>query len=117
MSAFALDEDHDIFISGGQLSRVSGIDEVVQKITNKYLHYLGEWWLNFESGTPWFQVVFFTPGSISEVESVLKKVITSTPSVTSLTAFDATLSPEREFDITFEADTDFGPTGEVVVSG
>ena len=116
MSAFALDDGHDIFVTGGNLARVSDIDEVVQKITTKLLHYLAEWWLNLNSGVPWFQSILGESADIAEAESILRRVITSTPGVTSLEEFEADLSPARVFSVTFEASTEFGGTGEVVVS-
>ncbi len=116
MSAFALDGDHDIFVSGGNLSRVSEGAEVAQKIATKYLHYLGEWWLDLNSGTPWFQSILGESANLGEAESILKRVVTTTPGVTALTSFTADLSTARVFAITFEADTEFGTTGEVSVS-
>ena len=116
MSAIALDDDHDIFVTGGQLSRVSDVDEVVQKITTKLLHYLGEWWLDLNSGVPWFESILGESSDLAEAEAILRRVITSTEGVTTLEEFEADLSPDRVFSVTFEASTAFGGTGEVVVS-
>lgn len=116
MSAFALDGDHDIFVSGGNLSRVSEGAEVAQKIGTKYLHYLGEWWLDLDSGVPWFQSILGEASELAEAESILKRVVTTTPGVTALISFTADLDAARLFAITFEADTEFGSTGSVTVS-
>lgn len=116
MSAFALDGNHDIFVTGGNLARVSEGAEVAQKISTKLLHYLGEWWLDLNSGTPWFQSILGEADNLGEAESILKGVITTTPGVTSLISFTADLDIARVFSVTFEADTEFGSTGEVSVS-
>ena len=116
MSAFALDTNHDIFVTAGQLARVSEVDEVVQKITTQLLHFLGEWWLDLNSGTPWLQSILGQSPSGGEAESILKGIITNTPGVTELSAFKADLSARRSLSVTFEAQTDFGDTGEVTVS-
>ena len=116
MSAFALDTDHDIFVTAGQLARVSEVDEVVQKITTQLMHFLGEWWLDLNSGTPWFQSILGESTRGGEAESILKTIITDTPGVTSLSRFRADLSPDRALAVTFEAQTEFGATGEVIVS-
>lgn len=116
MSAFALDTDHDIFVTAGQLSRVTEIDEVVQKITTQLLHFLGEWWLDLNSGTPWFQSILGESPSGGEAESILKNVITNTLGVTELIKFKADIDSARALAVTFEAATEFGPTGSVTVS-
>jgi len=117
MTTFALDENHDRYISSGDTAMVTDLDEVVQKIDAKFRHYFGEWWLKLDSGVPWFQKIFVSPGNIGEIERVLKEVITSTPGVTSLVKFDADVDAKsRRFSVIFEADTDFGETGEVTIA-
>lgn len=117
MSAFALDSNHDLSLSGGQLARVTGADGFAQKVTTQLLHYLGEWWLDLLSGFPWFTAVFVSPPDISAAESAIKNVITRTPGFVALTSFEAEINVgTRLFSVTFEADTEFGPTGEVIVS-
>ena len=116
MSAFSLDSGHDVHISAGQLARVSGVDEVVQKITTKYKHFRGEWRLDTESGTAWWEKIFTRPGGLPAAEAELKRVITTTSGVTALTEFAAVLSAARRLTVTFEAKTIYGATGEVVIS-
>lgn len=117
MSAFALDADHDLSLSAGQLARTSGAEGFAQKVTTELLHYLGEWWLNLKSGFPWFQQVFVSPADIATAETAIKAVITRTPGFVALTRFNVDFDvASRLFSVTFEADTEFGSTGEVIVS-
>jgi hypothetical protein len=118
MGAFALDSSHDIYITSGQLARVTGADFVAQKITTQLRMYLGEWWLNQLAGTPWFQRILVNPADIASAETILKQTISRTPGVVRIESlsvdFDATA---RDFSIVFSALTDQGSTGEVSVSG
>ena len=117
MSVWALDENHDLYTSTGRTVRLSGVDAVVQRCTTRLLHYLGEWFLRLDTGTPWFQSIFVTTRGTGTVEGILKGILLDTEGVTSLTEFKTTLAADRNFSVAFVADTDFGSTGEVVVSG
>ncbi len=117
MGAFALNDSHDITITGGQLSRVIGADAVVQSIRTKLAMYLGEWWLDFTAGTPWFQTILVSPADIQNAESLLKEIILSVPGTVKIEEFSADFTAaSRDFSVTFSVLTEFGPSGEVIVS-
>lgn len=117
MTAFALDGNHDVFLRGGQIALAEGPDFVVQAIRTRLLLYRGEWWLDTASGVPWFQEILKAPANIPRTESTLRRTILETPGVTGLTLFDLTFDrARRDLRVTFEVQTEFGPSGVEVVS-
>jgi hypothetical protein len=109
MLGLALNDNNDIFSRNGRIAIVENIDEVAQHIKTRLLLFLGEWFLDVEAGTPWFQEVFVKPVDISEVEAILKNRILQTPGVNELTKFNFTYeSPTRIFSVTFSCTTIFG---------
>ena len=117
MSAFALDDSHDIHITGGQLARAIGADFVVQSIETQLGLYLGEWWLNLGAGTPWFQTILISPADIANAERVLRDIILGTEGVTELVEFVGDFNTAaRRFSVRFTVLTEFGPSGGVITS-
>jgi len=117
VSAFALNDSHDISIAGGQLARAIGPDFVVQSIKTQLGMYLGEWWLDFTAGTPWFQQILVSPADISNAEATLKSIILGTDGVLEIVEFAADFDAKtRSFRVSFVVLTEFGPSGGVVVS-
>ena len=116
MTAYALDEDHDVFLRGGQIALAEGPDFVVQAIRTRLLLYRGEWWLDTESGVPWFQEILTKPADVVRTESTLRRTILETPGVTGLISFDLAFDrPRRDLRVSFEVQTEFGPSGVEVV--
>jgi len=117
VTAYALDENHDLYLRGGQIARVAGPDYVVQSIKTRLQTFLGESWVDVAFGVPWFQKLLGRPGSSREAEFEIRKVITETEGVVDLTTFDVAFDRrERRSTITFEALTEFGPSGVEVVT-
>jgi hypothetical protein len=116
MSAYALDENHDIYISGGSRARVTGSEEVAQKLERVLLSYRGDWWLDLLSGVPWIQKILGDELSRGESEDLIKQTILSVVGVEGLEEFDGTFDgTNRLVSVTFRANTTSGPTGEITV--
>lgn len=112
MSAFELDENHDVFTRGGVMAVAIDADATVQSIVTRLKLYLGEWWADLTAGTAWFQKVFNKPAIESEIETELKGRILQTQGVTRLTFFNAIFDRQgRSLTVQFEAETEFGPSG------
>ena len=110
-------ETHDLYIRSGQMARVTEIDWIVQKITTLLLFFLGEWWLNRTAGFPWYQEIFVKTQDPAEADRKVKALILGVPGVKSILKYEGTFdAASRHNVITFEADTEFGETGEVSVS-
>lgn len=117
MTAYALDENHDVFLRGGQIALADGPDYVVQAIRTRLLLYRGEWWLDTGAGVPWFQEILTKPADVVRTESTLRRTILETPGVTGLISFDLTLDrSRRDLRVEFEVSTEYGPSGVEVIS-
>lgn len=111
MTAYALDESHDLYVRGGQVARATGADFVVQAIRTRLLLYRGEWWLDLSAGVPWFEEILGWPGALRTAEVEIRRSITETPGVTELVSFDVQLDRRaRDLRITFEVLTEYGPS-------
>ena len=106
----ALDKNNDLVISGSNLQLVEGGAEVVQHVRTRLQFYLGEWFLDILSGTPYLQQIFTKPVNLANIESILKAKILNTPEVLKLNEFalDYEGGSTRELNVSFSADTTYG---------
>jgi len=118
MIGYALSRDNDIFVGpDGNLATVRDGAEVVQHVRSRLQFFRGEWFLDLEAGTPWFQDVFTKPANLGLVESIIKSRILDTNNVESLTAFSMEFdSIERVLTVSFTAVTTFGVIDNVTVT-
>lgn len=120
MTIKALDENNDIFLKDGKIHTVSEAPETVQQIRSRLLTYLGEWFLNTESGVDYFGIVFVKPVNLSLIESEIKSIIIGTDGVIQLNEFELDYdSTTRKLTVDFEAETIFGVINvqEVTING
>lgn len=106
----ALDSNNDILIKNGSFATVTDGAQVVQHVRTRLLFYLGEWFLDTRSGTPWIQEVFVKPINPSLVESIIKTRIANTPELKQITEFSMSLPDKatRKLQVSFSAETEFG---------
>jgi hypothetical protein len=105
----ALNSHNDIFIKDGRFAVTDEAAEVLQHVRTRLLFYLEEWFLDLNSGTPWFQNIFTRPLDLAEAESIIKSRILNTPGVLKLTSFVFNFdSNTRQGDIVFSAETTYG---------
>lgn len=106
----ALNSKNDIIIKNGSFATVSDGAQVVQHVRTRLLFYLGEWFLDTSSGTPWFQEVFVKPINPRLVESIIKNRISNTPELKDITEFSMSLPDKsnRQLQVSFSAETEFG---------
>lgn len=76
---------------------------VVQRLQARFHFFRGEWFLNLDEGTPWFESILVKAPSDSVIRSVLGQVITSTPGVASLSSFSYSISRDRVMSVNFVA--------------
>ncbi|QDP55891.1 MAG: putative baseplate wedge protein [Prokaryotic dsDNA virus sp.] len=109
MISKALDKNNDLVLINGSFATVNEGEQVAQHIRTRLLFYIREWFLNVNSGTPWFDEVFVRPVDLSRVETIIKNRIRTTPGVTELTYFRLELERDtRKLQVSFSANTDFG---------
>lgn len=106
----ALDSNNDLIIEKGQLKTVEAAAETVQHVRSRLLFYLGEWFLDLQAGTPYFQEIFTKPANLANIESILKGRILNTPGVERLIEFsmDYEGSSTRRLSVSFSAETTYG---------
>jgi hypothetical protein len=94
-------------------------EQVAQRIMSRFRFFRGEWFRNLLQGTPWFQEVLEKGTSRSRIDSILRRVITSTPGVVSIDSYSNVLDNKtRTLSVNFVAvladgttlrSEDFGP--------
>ena len=106
----ALDSNNDLIIEKGQLKLVEDAAETIQHVRSRLLFYLGEWFLDLQAGTPYFQEIFTKPANLANIESILKSRILNTPGVSRLLEFtmDYEGSSNRRLTVSFSAETIYG---------
>ena len=86
-----LDSDGDMAFGYGEANFLTGDAAIRQKVKTRLELYQGEWFLDVEDGTPWFQQVLGKPRSLPLIEAVVKQRILETDGVTDLIEFQMTL--------------------------
>lgn len=106
----ALDSNNDLIVENGSLRLVSDGAEVVQHVRTRLLFYLGEWFLDLQAGTPYFQEIFTKPSNLANIESIFKARILETPEINSLIEFSMDYEGEslRKLTVSFSAETVYG---------
>jgi hypothetical protein len=106
----ALNYDNDIILEKGNFKLVKEGAEVVQHVRTRLLTYVGEWFLDIASGTPWFEQVFVKPANLANVESIIKTRILQTEGVLLLNEFSMSFesSETRRLTVSFKAETKYG---------
>ncbi len=106
----ALDSNNDLIIRAGQFRLVEESAEAIQHIRTRLQFYLEEWFLDLNSGTPYFQQIFTKPVNLANIESIFKVRILNTPEILRLINFalDYEGGSERKLTVSFSAETTFG---------
>ena len=118
MISRALDSNNDLIVDNGSFRTVAGGAEVIQQVRSRLLFYTGEWFLNLQSGTPYFQEIFKRPINLGRVESILKSRILDTEGVNELVSFEMNYTGEslRKLSVAFTANTIYGEISESEVT-
>lgn len=86
----ALDNIHDIYLDGFDLALVAGIDEVVQKLSQRLKLFKAEWFLDINAGLPYYTDILVKSPKISVVEAAIRNEILSCEDIEAMTAFEMT---------------------------
>lgn len=107
--ALALNSENDIFASDGKIKRIYDGGQVVQHVRTRLLHYYGEWFLDTNSGVPYFDQIFTRPADLLAAESIIKGVIIRTPGIDTLDTFELSFDRNtRVLSVSFSATTTDG---------
>jgi len=110
MINLALGDDGDIYTQNYQLARISGNEQMAQRISTRLKLFLAEWFLDTGQGVPWFEQILVKNPRRTLVFGVLKRTILETPGVQELTSFDIVERDDRKIMVQFTVTTSNGNT-------
>lgn len=88
----ALNTNHDLVITGRDLTPLLGATLVGQRVKQGLLLLKGEWFLDEEAGLPWFDRVFKKQQNLEAIKQLLIRAISTTDGVEELQAFSLELN-------------------------
>ena len=102
-----LNNDGDITVNDFVLDK----DVILLAIKSRLQFFKGEWFLNTDDGTPYFQDIFVKPARLPLIEGIIKRRIIETPGIVSLNSFNLNFDDVlRELTVDFEALDQYGDT-------
>ncbi|QDP60432.1 MAG: putative baseplate wedge protein [Prokaryotic dsDNA virus sp.] len=110
-----LDEStHDAVFVNGKTPITSGVsDSLKQRLKIKLLTFRGEWFLNVNYGTPYFQQIFGKGRSKRAIDLIFRQLIQEDEDVLNITEFNSTLSPNRTYSLNFTVQSRTGETLQI----
>lgn len=114
--------DFQLGLDGDEVVLSTLAQEVAQRLFVAFNFFLGEWFLNLDEGTPYFQHILVKGPKDRVIRSIFAQVITGTEGVDQLTKFSYEISRQRvmtvRFECTLEDATTFRSTdfGEFVIA-
>ena len=104
---------HDIFVDNKDLViSPETADAVTQRLKIKLLFFKGEWWLNTDFGTPYYQNIFVKGVTQFKIDTIFKGQILDTQGVVSLISFESVYNPAaRTYNLKFSCRS---TTGDII---
>ncbi len=104
MAVFALVPAGDLKLDSGTFSFTEGPDFIRQKLSCRFKFFVGEWFLDQREGIPYYQHVLVKNPRLELIRSLFKKVILTTPGVSSVVNLDLFLDASaRTLSCSFQA--------------
>ncbi|QKJ86691.1 Phage protein [Paramixta manurensis] len=108
MLDFKLKQGQVVF-ENGLLQYVDGAERIRQQLEFRLSIFRGEWFLDSEFGTPYFQSILGKRLTINGAISVIKTEIRAVEGINDISNFRWSLDrANRKLSVEFEAKTDFG---------
>lgn len=85
-----------------------------QKLTNRFLLFLGEWFLDTTIGLPYFQAIAVKNPDKRVLKQLFQQVILSVPAIKKILDLQVSISPRRVGSVFLRAQTD---ENKVIVGG
>lgn len=110
-----LDEDtHDaIFVNGSTPITQDLLESLKQRLKIKLLTFKGEWFLDTNYGTPYFQQIFGKNRSKGSIDLIFRELIQDDEDVVNITEFESEISSDRTYTLTFSVKSRSGETLEI----
>jgi len=77
----------DLSVQNNDLVVNSGLTAIQQDIIQRLSFFAGEWFLDNTQGLPWFQQILVKNPNQSDVDTIFRNAILTTPGVTGLTQY------------------------------
>lgn len=108
------EETHDCIFRNGETPVTADIpDNLKQRLKIKFLTFKGEWFLNTNYGTPYYQEIFGKRRSKSVVDTIFRDLILADEDVAQITDFTSELNASRQYSLSFSVRSITGETVEI----
>lgn len=119
MSCFAQDGTGDLLLTtkngGRTLTLVTDpTAAAAQKLTNRFLFFQGEWFLDTRQGLPYFQIASQKNPDLRGLQQLFSKIVLSVPPIVSIDYLTVNLNARRQAQVALSAKTN---TGATIVGG
>jgi hypothetical protein len=113
MVDFALNDEGDMYISGGKLAEVHDpIEETKQRLRVALLTHRGEWLFDVEHGLPFTEEILVKNPPLGRITALVRAYVLTLEGITGVTECRVTLNaPERKLYIRLNAQVPEGLTG------
>ena len=111
MADLKLDSTGDLDVTTNDFEVLNGIEAIRQELQIRYRFFLGEWFLNSQEGTPYFEHIIKKNANDAQVRAILVDVAKSTPGVVEVRSYEAELDSVNRIltvSMQFGATTDEG---------
>jgi hypothetical protein len=109
---FALNEDlnglrsQDLVVFNRDISILRDDQEIAQNIRVRLQFYRGEWFLDIDSGVPYFESILKKNPDLIEVDRIFKVAILDAPEVVRITEYSSEFDTKRRvFSVSFRAES------------
>lgn len=113
-----LDSNGDLLFINGESPVVSEpAEDLAQRLTIKLKTFKNEWFLNLDTGVPYYQSVFGKQRGKAAVDTIFQEQILSEPDALEITQFDSSIdNATRQYSLTFRVRTDSGTTAPITIT-
>jgi hypothetical protein len=102
--------DHDVALENYDFQLVDLAEQVGQSIRIRLLFFRGEWFLDTAEGVPFYEDIFVKNPNLGAIDAAIKERILGTEGVTELLSYSSNYDASgRKLEISFEANTTYGP--------
>ncbi len=86
-------QTNDLVVQNNRLVIIDGADEVTQRVRARLRMFRGEWFLDTERGTPYFQTIFAKGTSSDAIAAAIKREILTVLGVVELLKYSQEINP------------------------
>ncbi|MCK5603157.1 hypothetical protein KAR91_14845 [Candidatus Pacearchaeota archaeon] len=109
-------DTHDLTLEGQDLKFADQSNIVKQRLTIRLQFLLAEWFLDNSVGVPYTQTIFAAGTPLTDVYTIIRRIIIDTDDVNTLSSLDLTPDADaRSLRIDFEVTTDNGSVSDSII--